>query len=340
MGPSSNGVSAVPAATDGAVREHVRMAVAALRDLGRVVATHEPHAAEGDAGSSPDESSVPLAALAFFADALVEQIGRSATPTEGTRSARGSAVPRRIDEAALAEYITRYFSDRLASPSLVSATPADRMRQIIDVHYSEPLTVGTIAARIGCAPSCLSLAFKREFGETPHRYIAKVRIRRAAVLIAQGAKIEAAMLMVGYRGKKNFYRQFQRAFGQTPGRYRERFSNDGGSKQLTLEGMERLYPGPQADVAASALAPCGAHERGAVDPLEAVTPARGQSIGPTVTVPRAVQLLGVSRRTVYYWLRNGTLKSVRLIHGGQRVLVSSFPALDLECRETDASTRR
>ena len=332
MGASTTGFSPLSPEADGAVRVHVRLAVAALRDLGRVVATREPNASDVDSTNPSDESSVPLAALAFFADALVEQISRSATEVGRTRSPIAGAIPRRIDEDKLAECITRYFSDRLAYPTDVSATPADRMRQIIDVHYSEPLTVGTIAARIGCAQSCLALAFKREFGETPHRYIAKVRIHHAAVLIAHGAKIEAAMLMVGYRGKKNFYRQFQRTFGQTPGRYRQLSSSEDTPRQQMLDGLDIAYSSRNADDARSeraSVAACVPRERDAVPPPEANLPTRCQSPGPTVTVPRAVQLLGVSRRTVYYWLRNGTLKGVRLIHGGQRILVSSFPTLDL-----------
>lgn len=45
-------------------------------------------------------------------------------------------------------------------------------------------------------------------------------MRRAAMLLRQSEKVEAVMLQVGYRGKKNFYRQFDIAFGVTPGRHK------------------------------------------------------------------------------------------------------------------------
>ena len=45
-------------------------------------------------------------------------------------------------------------------------------------------------------------------------------MRRVAMLLRRSEKVEAVMLQVGYRGKKNFYRQFEIAFGVTPGQYK------------------------------------------------------------------------------------------------------------------------
>jgi excisionase family DNA binding protein len=47
----------------------------------------------------------------------------------------------------------------------------------------------------------------------------------------------------------------------------------------------------------------------------------------SVLVVQAAELLGVSRRTVYYWIRSGSLKTVRTRCGSQRVLVESIEAL-------------
>lgn len=46
----------------------------------------------------------------------------------------------------------------------------------------------------------------------------------------------------------------------------------------------------------------------------------------SVLIPDAAELLGVSRRTVYYRIRDGTLKTVRTRGGSQRVLVESIEA--------------
>ena len=63
--------------------------------------------------------------------------------------------------------------------------------------------------------------FRRRTGDTLHGYLTAVRVARAREHILHGHKIEAVMLLVGYRSKKNFYRQFRAATGVTPGAYRD-----------------------------------------------------------------------------------------------------------------------
>lgn len=50
-------------------------------------------------------------------------------------------------------------------------------------------------------------------------------------------------------------------------------------------------------------------------------------LGRSVTIDQAAQLLGVSRRTVYYRIREGRLRTVRTLGGSQRVLVESVQEL-------------
>ena len=47
-------------------------------------------------------------------------------------------------------------------------------------------------------------------------------------------------------------------------------------------------------------------------------------LGRSVTIDQAAQLLGVSRRTVYYRIREGRLRTIRTLGGSQRVLVESL----------------
>jgi excisionase family DNA binding protein len=56
-------------------------------------------------------------------------------------------------------------------------------------------------------------------------------------------------------------------------------------------------------------------------------------LGRSVTIDQAAQLLGVSRRTVYYRIREGRLRTVRTIGGSQRVLVDSLQELRLGSSE-------
>ena len=50
-------------------------------------------------------------------------------------------------------------------------------------------------------------------------------------------------------------------------------------------------------------------------------------LGRSVTIDQAAQLIGVSRRTIYYRIREGRLRTVRTIGGSQRVLVESLHEL-------------
>ena len=95
-----------------------------------------------------------------------------------------------------------------------------RICVLIRAHYDERISIESLAARIGRNPAYTATLFHRQTGTTIHRYVTRVRMRRAATLLRRSEKVEAVMLQVGYRSKKNFYRQFAMAFGITPGEYK------------------------------------------------------------------------------------------------------------------------
>jgi excisionase family DNA binding protein len=59
-------------------------------------------------------------------------------------------------------------------------------------------------------------------------------------------------------------------------------------------------------------------------------PAFQPQLGRSVSIAQAAELLGVSRRTVYYRIRDGKLRTIRTIGGSQRVLVDSVEELRSE----------
>ena len=90
----------------------------------------------------------------------------------------------------------------------------------MEERYGERLTVGDLARAVSRERTHVSTVFRREVGHTVHAYLTRVRMRHAADLVRRGEKIEAVMLLVGYRSKKSFYRQFRSHFGVTPGTFR------------------------------------------------------------------------------------------------------------------------
>jgi excisionase family DNA binding protein len=50
----------------------------------------------------------------------------------------------------------------------------------------------------------------------------------------------------------------------------------------------------------------------------------------SVSIEQAGQILRVSRRTIYYWIRDGRLQTVRTRLGSQRILMDSIRACWLQ----------
>ena len=91
-----------------------------------------------------------------------------------------------------------------------------RMLDVIERSYAEPITLDLLALSLDRQASYLGAVFRREQGVSMRQWLTRVRLDHAAELIRDGVKIEAVALLVGYRSKKNFYRQFKRRFATTP----------------------------------------------------------------------------------------------------------------------------
>ena len=90
------------------------------------------------------------------------------------------------------------------------------MMDRIEQSYSEPITLQSLAVEFHRQGAHLGAMFRREVGVPMRQWLTRVRLDHAAALVREGVKIEAVSMLVGYRSKKNFYRQFKRRFGTTP----------------------------------------------------------------------------------------------------------------------------
>ena len=114
--------------------------------------------------------------------------------------------------------VQRSASEQTLSPEV------RRIRSFINRHFRERLSLRELAAGVGRNTQYLSALFHRQTGSTVHTYLTTVRMKHAARLLRRSEKVEAVMLLVGYRSKKNFYHQFYNSFGMTPGSYKARHS--------------------------------------------------------------------------------------------------------------------
>jgi AraC family transcriptional regulator len=97
----------------------------------------------------------------------------------------------------------------------------DNARAVILSRYREPLSLSSIAASCGVAPSTLCERFPRVVGMPVWRYVQRVRLQHAALALAEGAEdLSALALDLGFSSHSHFAQSFRTEFGQTPSRFR------------------------------------------------------------------------------------------------------------------------
>jgi AraC family transcriptional regulator len=127
-----------------------------------------------------------------------------------------------LDEIALA-FVDR-FARRAIDRPLERRTPGarDRRRAVeaalwLDAHAQEPVDLRTAARRAGLGAFHFLRLFSSVVGATPHQYLLRARLRRAARLLSQEElSITEVAFDVGFGDLSNFVRTFRRAAGVSP----------------------------------------------------------------------------------------------------------------------------
>ena len=97
----------------------------------------------------------------------------------------------------------------------------------IDEHSHEPLDLESTAREVGLSSFHFLRLFARVLGVTPHQYLVRSRLRRAARLLAEHASsITDVAFDVGFGDLSNFVRTFQRAAGVSPREFRRASKGD------------------------------------------------------------------------------------------------------------------
>jgi len=107
-----------------------------------------------------------------------------------------------------------------------AATPAAfarvtrAVRQFEKRPESHP-SIQCLAADAGLSPYHFLRTFEQLTGVTPHRYIRRIRLRRAAAqLLAEGKNILDVVMDCGFGDVSNFNRAFRSEFGMSPRQFR------------------------------------------------------------------------------------------------------------------------
>jgi AraC family transcriptional regulator len=98
-----------------------------------------------------------------------------------------------------------------------------RTALFIEAHAREPLSLDAVAAEAGLSPFHFLRSFTAVVGVTPHQYLLRCRLQRAAELLAdQSRAITDVAFDVGFNDLSNFVRTFRRASGVSPRTFRRR----------------------------------------------------------------------------------------------------------------------
>jgi AraC-like DNA-binding protein len=108
----------------------------------------------------------------------------------------------------------------------VAAGAPDRRRAVeaalwIEAHSHEPIDLESAARQAGRSPFHFLRLFSRVLGVTPHQYLVRSRLKRAASLLADESRpITDIAFEVGFGDLSNFVRTFRRAAGVSPRGFR------------------------------------------------------------------------------------------------------------------------
>jgi AraC family transcriptional regulator len=164
---------------------------------------------------------------------------------ELAQSAADGASDLGADEMAVL-FVSKF--SRIAAPQTrrtgEGADPSARHRRRaveaalwIDAHAAEPVALERAAREAGLSPFHFLRLFARVVGATPHQYLVRSRLRRAARLLADEERpVTDVALEAGFGDLSNFVRTFRRAAGITPTGFRRAAR---GERKIFQERMER-----------------------------------------------------------------------------------------------------
>lgn len=143
----------------------------------------------------------------------------------GSAARGGTDVALEETALLLASRFVALASGRARAP--LRPQPLDRRRAVeaaswIDAHAHEPVDLERVAREVGLSPFHFLRLFGAVLGVTPHQYLVRCRLRRAAELLAEGSSsITDVALEVGFADVSNFVRTFGRAAALSPARFRQ-----------------------------------------------------------------------------------------------------------------------
>jgi AraC-like DNA-binding protein len=182
--------------------------------------TFERLAFEAGVRGKPRLAAVRVPPLAALAPLVAEACATWAQADASAARAAWQEIGVRVAAAAA----------RLAAgPSRAPRSPANAERgvaravRLIERDPRAPLALAELAREASLSRFHFLRAFARVTGLTPHRYLTRARLRRAAVLLATNdSRVIDVAMTSGFRDVSSFNRAYRAEFGATPREHRKR----------------------------------------------------------------------------------------------------------------------
>ena len=167
---------------------------------------------EGLAGHAVDRPSVHDPVLRDRISRLHHALGRDGAPVDRLEAASRLAL--------VAERLGAHLRARpsLAPPRRDPAL-ALRLREHLDAHLVDGVSLQDAAERFGVSPTHLIRTFGQAFGLPPHRYLAGRRVEQARRLLLRGVPPAEVAPLASFYDQAHLTRHFRRLLGTTPGRF-------------------------------------------------------------------------------------------------------------------------
>lgn len=96
-----------------------------------------------------------------------------------------------------------------------------RIRQYLEEHYSENVSLDELTALSGLSSYHLIRVFRGETGLPPHAHLEQIRVNRGRQFLRGGMAIAEVAFLTGFTDQSHFSRHFKKMTGVTPGQYQQ-----------------------------------------------------------------------------------------------------------------------
>lgn len=167
----------------------------------------------------PSDRHIPFNRLCVDTDHQISPLFEKSLEIKG----KYNVCYRTINRALIIEILMVSLNQTHFPARKTSAGIAQIVREYVDLHYSDPISLTELAGQYHYAPPYVSKCFSEEFGETFRQYLQRVRMEHACdLLLETDHSIEMIAGLVSYSTPIPFRRTFKKHFGVTPNEYRQR----------------------------------------------------------------------------------------------------------------------